>query len=155
MNKYLKIFLILFCVGLLSGIGVYIYVFHKPHTNLENVKPVFSFDSEKLLNEFKSNTNAHNLYFDQESPVDTAIEVSGTVGEINLDNGVAIITLGDSENGVECSFDSVYVANNKPLFDEVQKGKEIKIKGKYDSFIAEEDIIEIYLVKMSFCVFSK
>lgn len=127
MKKLTKIILILFCVGLVSGIGTYLYVFHKPHRNLENEKPAYIYAAEKLVTEYTADEMAGNKKF-----ADKALDVSGEVVEKNVSDKQITFVLYDAMGGVSCSFDSTYIAENKDKLIAITQGQHVTIRGKCD-----------------------
>lgn len=127
MKKIIKIALYLFIIGLLAGVGVYLYVFHKPHRNLANEKPAFVCTAENLYNEFSANDTASYSKYGNK-----AIEVSGNVVEKTVTPKEITIVLFDSMGGVSCSFDSTYISENKDKFEKIKSGANIIVRGQCD-----------------------
>lgn len=127
MNKYLKIFLILFATGLVvGGVAVY-YVFNKPHRNIAKEKPAFSMDAEELYSKYSANEQEGNAKFGNK-----VIQVSGEIVEVIIQDYNYSIVLSDPFEAVSCNFDSAYVSNNKDRFDKLGIGENVSLKGKCD-----------------------
>jgi len=129
MNKYLKIFLFLFGIGLISGIGVYLYVFHKPHRNIAKEKSAFQVTAIQLLDEFSSDETATYAKYGNQ-----VLEVSGNVADVSKSEGVLSIVLEDASMGVTCAFDSIYVTGNSDLLKNISTGTSVKLKGQCDGY---------------------
>jgi hypothetical protein len=130
-KKLLKIFLILLGIGVLSGIGVYIYVFHKPHRNLANEDAQFVVTAPQLLSEFStSEDSTYKKYGDK------ALQVKGKIVDITAQGKDLTIILEDKSTGVSCSFETEYLAKNKEALNKLKIGDEVTIKGKCDGYDA-------------------
>ena len=129
MNKWLKIFLILFGIGLLSGIGTYIYVFHKPHRNIEKEKAAFVVSADEFYQEFSDDeTAAYEKYGN------LVVQVTGSVADISIESNQASVVLLDEMEGVTCAFDSVALVRWNDVFNQLQTGDEITLKGQCDGY---------------------
>lgn len=136
MKKFLKIVLWLGLIGLLCGVGVYMYVFHKPHRDLSNEKADFSVTADAFYSEYSADETAGNAKY-----LDKAIEVSGVIVDRAESEKEISLTLLDAMSGVSCSFDSAYVAENKSKILAFEIGSSVKIKGKCDGIDAIMGIV--------------
>lgn len=129
-KKLIRIFIILFTIGVVSGIGVYIYVFHKPHRNLKNEKAAYVMTAQQLYDEFSADEQvAYAKYGDQ------AIQISGSIQSITLNDYSASIVLNDELSGINCAFDSVYIVDvGHEEFESLKQLENITIKGKCDGY---------------------
>jgi len=127
MNKYLKIFLIVFGVGLTLGLcGVY-YVFHMPHRNLADEKPSIVTSAKGLFDDFSKDETIGNKKYGNK-----AIQVSGKVVDIKVTDKDATIVLADETSGVTCSFDSATVVDHKAEFQKIKVGYATSVRGQCD-----------------------
>ena len=129
MNKYLKIFLIVFAIGLVVGLSAVYYIFHMPHRNLANEKPAFSMDAEQIVKDFQADENMSNQKY-----LDKAVQISGSIVDITNDKGNVTFVLLDKSNGVSCAMDSANYAEHKTQFANVKIGDKITVRGKCDVF---------------------
>ena len=127
MNKYLKIGLIVFGVGLLVGVGAVYYVFNMPQRNVKKEKAAFTMTAEELFTEYSSDETIGNEKF-----ADKVIQVTGEIVEIAPGENETTIVLLDPMDGVSCALDSIIVADNKEKIDKLKIGDEITLKGKCD-----------------------
>ncbi len=127
MNKYLKIGLIVFGVGLLVGVGAVYYVFNMPQRNVKKEKAAFTMTAEELFTEYSSDETIGNEKF-----ADKVIQVTGEIVEIAPGENETTIVLLDPMEGVSCALDSIIVADNKEKIDKLKIGDEITLKGKCD-----------------------
>jgi hypothetical protein len=128
-KKLFKIILILFALGLLAGaVGVY-YVFNKPERNIAKEEAALATSAEKLYQLFSNDEAA--AYEEYGNKV---LEVTGEIVEKNNSGSTLNVVLDDSMEGVSCSFDSLYIANNPEKVELLTEGNFVKIKGKCDGF---------------------
>ncbi len=96
MKKLIGVVLLLLAIG----VGTAIYLWNKPHEKVEDRKGIET-DAVELVAAFNDDeSTANELYLNK------AIEVSGTVGEIdtNQEGGIMIILdTGDPFAGVQCA----------------------------------------------------
>lgn len=129
MKKFLKIGLILFCIGLIAGTGTYIYVFHKPHRNIAKEKPAYIVDAHSFYSEFSSDENSgYQKYGNQ------VIQLTGKVVNVAIEKNNASITLLDEMEGISCSFDSLSMVKNLDKLRQVKSGDEVILKGQCDGY---------------------
>ena len=132
MNKIVKILLILAVIGLVSGFGVYMYVFHKPERNIANEAPAFTISASDLLSQFSEKEDSCNKIYGNKT-----IQVSGKIVDITKkDNIVLTIILENSNSGISCNFDSAYSVENASSIGKFEMGVNIEIKGKCDGYDA-------------------
>jgi len=132
MKKIFKVILILFIIGLICGIGVYLYVFHKPHRNLANEKPAYELNAADLLSQYGAKEDSCNKLYG-----DKALQVSGKIADISKKGElVQTIVLEDPTTGISCSFDSAYCAENLKQISGFKVGDKIILKGKCDGYDA-------------------
>jgi len=128
-KRILKIGYILLGIGLLSFIGTYTYVFHKPQRNIVKEKPTYVISAEQLYKEFSAKEDSSYIKYG-----DKVVEVKGPVSEITINNNSASITLLDEISGINCSFDSVSVVEHKGELEKIKQGDNITLKGKCDGY---------------------
>jgi hypothetical protein len=128
-KKILKIGFLLFGIGLFSGLGTYIYVFHKPQRNINKEKPAFVMSAEELYKEFSDSEDSSFIKYG-----DKVIELTGKISDVTLNSNGASITLLDEISGVNCSFDSLTVAEHKSELEIYKPGDIITLKGKCDGY---------------------
>ena len=129
MNKLLKILLVLFAIGLIAGIGTYLYVFHKPHRNIakENAAykvTAFDFYQEFTLDEAGAYEKYGNL----------VVQISGPIADILIEEDQASILLLNEMEGITCAFDSLAVVKWGDRIEKLHVGDELTLKGQCDGF---------------------
>jgi len=141
-KKLLKIGIILFGIGLLSAFGVYMYVFHKPHRNVEAEKPAFIINASDLFNEYSTNEEGGKTKFQNK-----VLQVTGSIAEVTIGEDEATIVLVDATSGISCAMDSLVAVQMKDKIKTLKVGENITLKGKCDGFDA---IMGVVLTKCYF-----
>ncbi|MES2701460.1 MAG: hypothetical protein V4649_02420 [Bacteroidota bacterium] len=113
-----KILLAILILGAISA-AIGVYQWNKPHEKVEDMKGV-AVTAVTLSKEYTENEQAaDNKYLNK------AIEVSGTVSEVNTnqDGGLMVVLdSGDPMTGVQCTM--------REKGASIAKGQNIKLKGK-------------------------
>jgi hypothetical protein len=128
-KKILKNLYIIGAILLFIGLGGLYYVFNKAPRNIEKEKPSFTMSAEQLYKEFStSEDSSYAIYGDK------IIEVTGSVSDIIVNNNGASLTLLDEISGINCSFDSISVAENRSELIKIKHGDNVSLKGKCDGY---------------------
>jgi hypothetical protein len=140
MKRFFKYIGILFVIGILVGVAVFLFVFRKSSDNIANETPAFKVSCTQLVSEFESNEQVANTKY-----LDKVIEVSGTIAELNSDTSGVNITLRDENatSGVTCSFGISQKINIK----ELKLGSPLTCKGICTGFLMDVTLIKGALVK--------
>lgn len=129
MKKLFKIGLILFGIGLLSGIGTYIYVFHKPHRNIAKEKPAYVLEAKELYTDFSNDeTSSYEKYGNK------VLQVTGKVADISINENSATIVILDEMEGINCAFDSAAFVKNHDMLMKIKAGDNVEVKGQCDGY---------------------
>jgi hypothetical protein len=129
MKKLVKIGLVLFGIGLLSGFAVYMYVFHKPHRNILKEKPAYVLNAEKIYYDFSSNEESSYAKY-----ANKVIQLHGEVVDIDFHTNNAMITMNDFMQSVNCNFDSLTMVKNYDKLKNVKVGDKVELKGQCDGY---------------------
>jgi hypothetical protein len=135
MNKWLKIILILAVIGIITAVLLYVFIYNKPHKDIESAKPDFTMKTEKLYQEFTSNkTHADSLYNEK------VIEIAGKINKVETKDtlviAVFVFSQGDfGDTGIRCTMLPKYNDEAKKL----AIGSVVRIKGLCKGFI--DDVI--------------
>ena len=128
-KKLLKIFLVLFGIGLFVGICTYLYVFHKPHRNIANEKPAYTLNAFQLLDEFNVSEDSSYIKYG-----DKVLQVDGKIEELSSSDTTLSIILSNPEKGISCSFEAEYCLKNKDRIKQLKIGTPVTLKGKCDGY---------------------
>ena len=130
MKKKLPLIIGIIVIGILCGVGIAVYMYNKPHRNIENATADFTLKAADFVAEYTGDEEAANLKY-----LGKVICVEGDIIDKKVEpNGIAEFTLIDSYEGLTASFDSTYVVNNYDLLNSYEPGQIIKIKGKCDGY---------------------
>jgi len=129
MKRRLLLFLI---AGITVASGIFLYVWYKPHRDIQNEKSKYSLTAGSLHEAYLADeANANNLYLDK------TIEISGTISDVKE----GIIILNDL---VVCNL--LEGAGMKAV--QLGQGKKVTIKGRVTGF--DELFEEVRLDQCSF-----
>lgn len=124
MNKWIKILIVLFIVGIIAaGLG-YKFIYNKPHTNYEITKTDFTMNAIDLFQQYKVHTTHAQVKYNgsviEVSGILSKIETAGelTIGVFALEEG----TFGDE--GIRCT---MLENHAEKIYDYI--GKQITLKG--------------------------
>jgi len=139
MKKFLKYVGILFVIGLIIGVAVFLFVFRKSSDSIAKETPAFKVNCGQIVSEFESNEQASNTKY-----LDKVIEVSGTIAELSSDTSGVNITLRDENatSGVTCSFG----LSQKIDIKELKLGSPLTCKGICTGFLMDVTLIKGALV---------
>lgn len=118
----MKKILIISIILLVGAAGIGLYLYNKPHKNMQRQKADFELEAAELYRAFEENeTGANEKYLDK------VIEVEGSIKEIVEENGKkSIILHSDSAlGGVICELDDF--SEHEPV--ELNEGDQIRLRG--------------------------
>lgn len=115
--KYIKILLVIVCLGAITGF----YLYNKPVKSTSSKSVDVSVRAEELFNEFSKDETAANTKY-----LDKVVSVQGTVTNIAVEDGLNIVTLKTASDmfGVLCKIES-----GEEKVKKLKAGDEVKIKG--------------------------
>lgn len=127
---------------LIAGAGIMVYVFNKPHRDIQASEPDFRLSVTALVNEYLSDApKANDKYLDEEGN-SSILEVGGKVHSISRDlQGQYVVVLRDeTPAGVSCTFMPETNQNAKAL----RPGDYVTIKGVIRSGAAYDRDLNLY-----------
>jgi len=142
-KKNLKIVFIAVGIGLVTAVGVVLYMFNQPARDVQNAKTDFSYQASNIVNEYLTDSQkANDKYLDEEGE-SKILEVTGTIADILEDYNKQKVVLLQSEGdkaGVSCTFTPETNANASKL----KKGDVVTIKGVIRSGATYDEDLEMY-----------
>lgn len=138
MKKWFKILAVLFVIGVIAAILVYVFLYNKRHPDYEKLKPDYTLNAQELYNSYKTNrAGADKLY------IGKVIEITGNLSKLDIrDTLVVAIFVFDQgmfgDAGVRCSFLPKYNERAKAL----QPGSLVRIKGYLTGYNDTDVIME-------------
>lgn len=142
-KKIFRIVAMLAIVGVLIGGGTGLYMFFKPHRDVQKTKTDYSLSSSQIVSEYlldRDEANEKYLAVDGDSKV---LEITGVVKKVSDDyNGQKVVLLkGENDKaGVSATFT---VETNKNASN-LKPGQTVTIKGVIRSGAAYDEDLELY-----------
>jgi hypothetical protein len=130
MNKWIKILIGLVIVGVIGGIAGYVFVYNKPHPDIENKKPDYSLTAVELFQSYRNNQQATSEKYNGK-----VLEITGNVTRLETSGDLTIAVFGLDEGifGVEGIRVTMH-ENHKEAIKNHDLSKQITIKGLSDGF---------------------
>jgi hypothetical protein len=103
MNKWIKILIGLFILGLIGAVLGYKFIYNKPHKDYEKAKPDFELSVNDLFNQYLNNrTDAESMYNGK------VLELTGTLDRVETPGTLTIAVFSMQEGmfgdeGVRCT----------------------------------------------------
>lgn len=142
MKVIYKILILLFVTAIIIGSGVYWYAFMRPYQNMLKAKPEFELSATNLFSEFNENeTNANAKYLGK------VIEITGRVVELKTTNDQLAIVLEDELFGVRTFIDSSFYSTNKQIFESINPGTSVTIRGQCDGMLNDVIISRAVIIR--------
>lgn len=129
MKKLLKIGLVLFAIGLISGFAIYMYVFHKPHRNIAKEQAAFILSANEIYRDFSTNEDSSFVKY-----ANKVIQVNGEIVDLQFNENQAAITMNDAMESVNCIFDSTTMVKNIDKLKQLNIGDKVELKGQCDGY---------------------
>ncbi len=138
MSNWLKVVLILIILAIISGVGIYLFIFNKPHPDYEKMSPQFSLVAQDLFNSYKTNKAGAEGKFNGK-----LLEISGPVSEVETTDSLVIVVMkfgeGDfGEEGIRCTMLKKHHDDAKKLI----AGGNTRIKGFCTGYNDTDVILE-------------
>ncbi|MFY9154409.1 MAG: hypothetical protein WAO52_20490 [Prolixibacteraceae bacterium] len=129
----LKYILLIVLVIALTGAGIGLKMFFKPHADISKMDAVFQVEASALISEFSTDENAATAKY-SEKP----IEISGKlVAKNKLENGTDLLILEDEMEGISCQLDSSWATSNQTVIQALETGNQVIVKGICKGYLME------------------
>ena len=142
-RKLIKVALIVIAVGILSAGGIAVYMFNKPHRDVQSATIDFTLASTALVQEYITNPQAANQKYLDDTGDSKIMSVTGKVSSISRDmNNQLVVLLQDKGNkaGVSCTFTTATNASAEKL----AVGQTVTIKGVIRSGAGYDADLDLY-----------
>ncbi|MDK2909079.1 MAG: hypothetical protein PWR20_646 [Bacteroidales bacterium] len=138
MNKLLKIFLVVFILGLLAGIAAYVFVYNKPHTDYARAKPELIVDARQCFDEFVNNRSQAEQKYNGK-----IVQLTGALTRIESNDSLSVIVFVFNEGifgdeGIRCTL----LPDYKPSSLNLKPGDQIEVKGLITGYNETDVIME-------------
>lgn len=130
-----RIILIVIAVAAVVGVSIGVYLWNKPHKNMEQAQVDMAISAIELMADFNEDEEAANAKY-----LDKVIAVKGTVMSVNESNGAITVSLetNDDLGAVACELDNL-TAQARTSFE---PGEEVTFKG-----VCTGKLIDVVLVR--------
>ena len=140
--KFRKIIFAIVGAGLV-GVLITFYMYNKPHTNYEKLKPEYTLACEQLVADFERDEQAANTKY-----LNKMLLVNGNIVDVSgNDAGEVTIALNDPMFGVTCNFNAQQTEKQSGLIKQLKVGKEVKIKGRCDGLLTDVRLTQCSVVE--------
>jgi hypothetical protein len=142
-KKVLKVIAILGAAGLLIGGGIGLYMFNKPHRDVQSADADYTLSTSEIVAEYLADIDAANKKYLAADGDSKILEITGVVSKISEDfNGQKVVLLAgvEAKAGVSATFTS---ETNSSLSN-VQVDQTITIKGVIRSGASYDEDLEMY-----------
>lgn len=142
-RKILKWGLIVFAVGLVTAVSIFLYMWYMPHRDVQAAPVDIEITAVDLVNEYLNDPETANEKYLQEEGESKILAVSGKVSAIDEDLNHQKTVLLKNENdqaGVLCFF----MAETNANAEELKIGDQITIKGVIRSGAEYDEDLDLY-----------
>ena len=129
---------IVLCLVVAAATAFYLY--EKPRTSLNNIKPTFTLGAKELYTAFQQDEQKANQQF-----LEKVIQVKGTVDNVLVTDSTISLLLssGNEMGGINCS---VKKTNGDQLAPPL-KGAVIQVKGRCIGFLMDVNLVDALIVQ--------
>ena len=142
-RKLIRIIAIIGIAGLLSGGGIGLYMFNKPHRDVQSARADYMLTSSQIVVEYLADSQAANQKYLAADGDSKILEISGEVNEISENfkgQKVVLLNGGKDRAGVSAIFTSETNDNLKGI----TPGQTITVKGVIRSGASYDEDLEMY-----------
>lgn len=128
---------------LLIGGGIGLYMFNKPHRDVQSARTDYALSSSEIVREYLNDYVAANQKYLSANGDSKVLEIAGEVNRISENfNGQKVVLLksGEDKAGVSATFTS---ESNENL-EGIQLGQTVTIKGVIRSGASYDEDLELY-----------
>ena len=134
---------ILFIVGVVIAASIILYMFNKPHRNIQAAQVDYNLTTTEIVSEYLADSNAANTKYLDEAGNSKIIAITGEVYSISTDQKnqkVVLLKSANDKAGVSCTFTEATNSNAEKL----QKGQTVTIKGVIRSGAGFDEDLDLY-----------
>ena len=142
-RKLIRIIAIVGVAGLLLGGGVGLYMFNKPHRDVQSAQADYMLTSSQIVAEYLADNQAANQKYLAADGNSKILEISGEVNEISENfNGQNVVLL----NGVKdrAGVSAIFTAETNDNLNGIMVGQAITVKGVIRSGASYDEDLEMY-----------
>jgi hypothetical protein len=142
-RKVFRIVAIIGIAGLLVGGGIGLYMFNKPHRDVQSAQADYVLSSSQIVTEYLADYQAANQKYLAADGNSKILEISGEVNEISENfNGQKVVLLNGAmdQSGVSV----VFTEETNDNLNGVSVGQAITVKGVIRSGASYDEDLEMY-----------
>jgi hypothetical protein len=142
-KKIIRIGLFTVLGAVIVSTGFTLYLFNKPHRNIQAAAIDFTVSSRALVDEYLSSPERANEKYLSDEGNSKVLAIKGKVHATSRDlNGQVVLLLKDANDkaGVSCTFTEATNGNAS----RIQPGQEVKVKGVIRSGAGYDEDLELY-----------
>lgn len=146
-KKLLIIGLVLFVLGVAGGIAGYVFVYNKPHRNIEKAKPDFLISADDLYQAFADDEESAGARY-----TGKVVQVSGRIESINTVNDtmktIVMTASGAMMGGANALLHKKYAtdASYSEVLADLQEGSAATLKCRCTGFNLEVELNNCFVV---------
>jgi len=142
-RKVFQIIAIIGIAGLLTGGGVGLYMFYKPHRDVQSAKTDYKLTSSQIVAEYLADNQAANQKYLAADGDSKILEISGEVKRVSENfKGQKVLLLNGGKNMAGVS--AIFNAETNDNLDEITIGQAIKVKGVIRSGASYDEDLGMY-----------
>jgi hypothetical protein len=142
-RKVFRIIAIIGIAGLLVGGGIGLYMFNKPHRDVQSAQADYVLSSSQIVTEYLADYQAANQKYLAADGNSKILEISGEVNEISENfNGQKVVLL----NGVNdrAGVSAIFTEETNDNLNGIKVGRTITVKGVIRSGASYDEDLEMY-----------
>lgn len=142
-KKMIKAFVLLMVVGILSAAGIGVYLFNKPHQDIQAASVDFNLTNSDLVGQYLANPKQANQKYLDDKGNSKILAVTGKVYSISRDmNNQSVVLLKEEGEkvGVSCTFTPRASGQTK----KIRIGQSITVKGVIRSGAGYDEDLNLY-----------
>ncbi len=139
----IRILAIIGIAGVLTGGGIGLYMFYKPHRDVQESKADYILSSSQIVAEYLADNQAANQKYLAANGESKILEVSGEVKEISENfagQKVVLLSGGKDKAGVS----AIFTTDANDNLNGISIGQAIKVKGVIRSGASYDEDLEMY-----------
>jgi hypothetical protein len=142
-KKVLKIIAILGVAGLLIGGGIGLYMFNKPHRDVQSANADYTLTASEIVSEYLTDKDAANKKYLAADGDSKILEITGIVSKISEDfSGQKVVLLKGEQ--LKAGVSATFTFETNSSLDDVQVDQTITIKGVIRSGASYDEDLEMY-----------
>jgi hypothetical protein len=142
-RKLIRAIAIIAIGGLLTGGGIGLYMFNKPHRDVQSSKADYMLTSSQIVAEYLADNQAANRKYLAADGDSKILEISGEVYEISENfNGQKVVLLNGGKDRAGVS--AIFTAETNDNLNGIMVGQAITVKGVIRSGASYDEDLEMY-----------